>query len=190
MTDTALDVPEIRARYARIAAGLDDRLERLTPDQWSAKTPCTQWDSAALLTHIVEVHRAMGAMLRGVAAEPVTADTDLVSAWRAGRDAISSAMADESTANRVVDTGRFGSMPFGLIVGGMLSTDTLVHTWDLARATGQDERLDPAAVSEAFALLKSFGDGIRQPGAFGPAVDPPAGADEQTQLLCYSGRAV
>ncbi|HEY2834046.1 MAG TPA: TIGR03086 family metal-binding protein [Sporichthyaceae bacterium] len=189
MTDAALDVSEIRARYGRIAAGLDDRLARLTPDQWSVKTPCTEWDSAALMTHVVEVHRAMGAMLSGVAPEPVTVDTDLVSAWRAGRAAIESAMADESTATKVVDTGRFGTMPFGIVVGGMLCTDTIVHTWDLSRATGQDERLDPAGVAEAFALLKTFGDGIRQPGAFGPAVEPPGGADEQTQFLCYCGRA-
>lgn len=57
-------------------------------------------------------------------------------------------------------------------------------------ATGQDERLDPAGVANAFATLKSFGDGIRRPGAFGPAVEPPAGADEQTQFICYCGRPV
>jgi uncharacterized protein (TIGR03086 family) len=190
MTDTALDIPEIRARYSRIAAGLDERVARLTPDQWAAKTPCTEWDSRALMTHVVEVHRAMGAMLTGVAPEAVTSDTDLLGAFRACRGAIESAMADEATAAKEVDTGRFGVMPFGIIVGGMLSTDTLVHTWDLSRATGQDERLDPAGVAGAFELLKSFGDGIRSPGAFGPAVEPPAGADEQTQFICYSGRPV
>ena len=188
MTDTAIDVPEIRGRYGRIAAGLDDRIGRLSGDDWSKQTPCTEWDTRGLVTHVVEVHRMIGAMIAGAAPEPVGPDTDLVAAWRAGRANIESAMADDSGALKVVDTQRFGSMPFAMVVGGILCTDAIVHTWDLARATGQDERLDPAGVANAFALLKSFGDGIRQPGAFGPAVEPPPGADEQTQFICYCGR--
>jgi uncharacterized protein (TIGR03086 family) len=188
MTDSALDVPEIRARYGRIAAGLDDRLARLTPDQWSAKTPCTEWDSAALMTHVVEVHRAMGAILRGVAPEPVAGDTDLVSAWRAGRDAISSAMADDSTATMVVDTGRFGSMPFGVVVGGMLCTDTLVHTWDLARATGQDDRLDQDFCAQMLAGMEPMEELIRSSGQYGPRVPVKDHADPQTRLLGFIGR--
>jgi hypothetical protein len=31
---------------------------------------------------------------------------------------------------------------------------------------------------------------LRQPGAFGPKVDPPAGADLQTEFLCFLGRRV
>jgi uncharacterized protein (TIGR03086 family) len=190
MTDATLDVPEIRGRYARIATGLDDRISRLSNADWAASTPCTEWTTRGLVTHVVEVHRAMGAMIAGSVPEPVTADTDLVSAWRAARGAVESAMADESGAVKVVDTQRFGTMPFAVVVGGLLCTDTIVHTWDLSRATGQDERLAPAGVATAFATLKTFGDGIRQPGAFGPAVEPPPGADEQTQFICYCGRPV
>lgn len=190
MNDIALDIPEIRARYGRIAAGFDDRVARLGGDAWTAPTPCTEWDSRALLTHVVEVHRGMGAMLDGGVPEPVTADTDLVAAWRSARARIESAMADDSGAAKVVDTQRFGTMPFAVVVGGLLCTDTIVHTWDLSRATGQDERLDPAGVAHAFATLRSFGDGIRAPGAFGPAAPPPPGADEQAEFLCYCGRAL
>src|SRR6266481_6243281 len=106
MADTAIDVPEIRARYDRIAAGLDDRVGRLTPEQWSAKTPCTEWDTRGLITHVVDVHRMMGAMLTGDAPQALTADTDLTTAWRAARSVIESAMADESVAAKVVDTQR------------------------------------------------------------------------------------
>lgn len=187
MTDI-IDVPEIRGRYGRIAAGLDNRIGRLSGDDWSAQTPCTEWDSRGLLTHVVEVHHAMRAMLAGGAPEPVGPDTDLTTAWQAARAAIESAMADDSGAVKVVDTQRFGTMPFAVVVGGLLCTDTIVHTWDLSRATGQDERLDPAGVANAFATLKSFGEGIRAPGAFGPAVEPPPGADEQTRFICYCGR--
>jgi uncharacterized protein (TIGR03086 family) len=190
MTDNALDVAEIRGRYGRVAAALDDRLGGLTPDQWSAGTPCAQWDCRGLLTHVVDVHRRVGAMPTGAPPEPVTADTDLPAAWRAARDAVLTALADDATARTVVQTQVYGAMPFAEVVGGVLCADTLVHTWDLCRATGQDERLDPAAVTHAFALLSSLGEVIRRPGGLAPAVEPPAGADEQTRFLCFCGRAV
>jgi len=66
----------------------------------------------------------------------------------------------------------------------------VVHSWDLARATGGDEQLDPAEVHKVFEALRPLGDKLRSPGAFGPAVDPPKGADEQTELLAFLGRAV
>lgn len=188
MTD--IDVPEIRARYGRVAAGFEDRVARLSEADLAKPTPCTEWDTRGLLAHVVGVHRMMGALIAGTAPEDVSPDTDLLAAWKSGRAGIESAMADDSGALKIVDTQRFGVMPFAVVVGGLLCTDTLVHTWDLSRATGQDERLDPAGVATAFATIKSFGDGIRAPGAFGPAVQPPPGADEQTRFLCYCGRPV
>jgi len=65
-----------------------------------------------------------------------------------------------------------------------------VHSWDVARATGQDETLDPAGVSYAFAMLLPNDDAIRGAGSFGPKLDPPTGADEQTRFLCFLGRSV
>ncbi len=190
MTDNPIDVSEISSRYSRIATALDDRVGRLADKDWSKQTPCPEWDVRGLLTHVVDVHRTMGAMIAGAAAEPVGTDTDLVSAWRTARADIEAAMADESGALKVVDTQRFGTMPFAVVVSGLLCTDAIVHTWDMSRATGQDERLDPAGVTTAFETLKSFGDGIRSPGAFGPEVAAHPGATEQTRFICYCGRAV
>jgi len=50
----------------------------------------------------------------------------------------------------------------------------------------------PSALSSVYIheMLKPMDDKMRGPGAFGPKVDPPAGADEQTELLCFLGRHV
>jgi hypothetical protein len=66
--------------------------------------------------------------------------------------------------------------------------DTHIHTWDLARAVGGDERLDPGVVRLAWEMLQPMDARIRQPGVFGPKLDPPAGADEPTRLLYILGR--
>ncbi len=71
-----------------------------------------------------------------------------------------------------------------------MTAGTLVHTWDLARAAGIDERLDETAVLRAQQAVEPLGDAIRAGNTFGPAVEPPAGADAQTRLLCYLGRSV
>ena len=68
--------------------------------------------------------------------------------------------------------------------------DTLVHTWDLARAIGQDERLDADAVTFSFDALRPNDEAIRGPGSYGPRLDPPPGADEQTRFLAFLGRRV
>ena len=36
-------------------------------------------------------------------------------------------------------TGMFGEQTFESLVGRLVCSDTLIHTWDLARATGQVE---------------------------------------------------
>ena len=47
----------------------------------------------------------------------------------------------------------FGEQPFESLVGRLLCADTLIHTWDLARATGQPEALDPGGVAKAADVL-------------------------------------
>lgn len=85
-------------------------------------------------------------------------------------------------------SGAFREQPFSSLVG-LLCADTLIHTWDLARATGQDERLDAAAVADALGFLTPIDDAIRRPGGFGSKIEPPPGADEQTTFINFAGRA-
>jgi uncharacterized protein (TIGR03086 family) len=66
--------------------------------------------------------------------------------------------------------------------------DVLVHTWDLARATGQDETLDPDEVHRMRAGLEQMGDMLSQSGHYDKAVAVAADADEQTRLLALTGR--
>jgi uncharacterized protein (TIGR03086 family) len=83
----------------------------------------------------------------------------------------------------------FSTQPFAETVDMIVTGDVFTHTWDLARATGQDEALDPAQVQ---VMLGSIGampeEALRSEGMFGPALDAPADADDQTRVLAYFGR--
>jgi uncharacterized protein (TIGR03086 family) len=65
----------------------------------------------------------------------------------------------------------------------------LVHTWDLARATGQDATLDADEVHRLYEGMTEMDENLlRDSGHYGPRVDVPADADEQTKLIAFTGR--
>ena len=66
--------------------------------------------------------------------------------------------------------------------------DILVHTWDLARATGLDETLDADEVHRMFVGMEPMDEMLRASGHYGPRVAVPDDADEQTQLIAFTGR--
>lgn len=138
-----------------------------------------------LVTHVIGNHHHMlGTLGEQHADDP--ADLDLPAAWVQARASVLAALSDPATAARVV-TAPFGQVPFSELIGGLLSGDTLFHMWDLARAIGQDDRLDPAACEQVLAAMTPLDAGIRGPGRFADKIEPPAGADAQTRLLCFGG---
>jgi uncharacterized protein (TIGR03086 family) len=176
-------------RYRSVADGFSRRLAGVGQDQWTLPTPCQDWSVRDLATHVVGTHRRVLCSVDGSEAAAVDEAADLTGEWLAARQAIEDALEDEATATTTVG-GMFGEQPFESLVGRLLCSDTLIHTWDLARATGQDESLDPTAVAQTGEFLAPIDEAIRRPGGFSAKIEPAAGADEQTRLLNFCGRAV
>ena len=67
--------------------------------------------------------------------------------------------------------------------------EVAVHGTDLARATGQDDGIDPELAATVLAVLQGMPlDDIRATGRFGPEVPVPAGADAADRVLGLTGR--
>jgi uncharacterized protein (TIGR03086 family) len=66
--------------------------------------------------------------------------------------------------------------------------DLVIHGWDLARAIGEDEAIDPELLDAVYPYYEPIVAILKQTGAFGPVVEPPPGADRQTVLLAMLGR--
>ena len=180
---------EVSERYGSIANGFTARVLDVAPDQWSVTTPCSEWTVRDLVTHVITTQRRVLAALEGGEALEVDSDEDLRRAWAAASGAVMDAVTDPETASKTV-SGMFGEQPFESLVGRMVCADTLVHTWDLARAIGQDEALDPDAVAHCTEFLGPLDEAIRRPGGFAEKIEPPSDADEQTRFLNLCGRAV
>ena len=63
-----------------------------------------------------------------------------------------------------------------------------MHTWDLARATGQDETLDAETCAAMLAGMEPMDEVLRASGQYGPRVEVPDDADPQTKLIGFIGR--
>ena len=185
----SIGVSEVSDRYVTIADEFSARVRGVSPGTWDAPSPCTEWVARDVVVHVINTHRRVLASLDGTEAEILQSDNDLLAAWPSARDALEVALGDPVRSTAIVG-GMFGEQTFESLVGRLLCADTLIHTWDLARATGQDERLDPAAVAKAIECLTPIGEAMRRPGGFGPKIDPLSPADAQTKLLNFAGRAV
>ena len=68
-------------------------------------------------------------------------DDDPVAAWRAHADAVQGLL-DAPDADRPFTHPRAGSHALDQAIDMFYTSDVFMHTWDVARATGQDDTLD------------------------------------------------
>ncbi len=114
-------------------------------------------------------------------------DDDPAAAFDASRKVVQADLDDPERAN-VTFEGVFGTMTFAESIDRFINFDLVVHRWDLAHATGQDETIAPDEIRRVEDATAGFGDALRGEGVCGPALDPPAGCDEQTKVLAFLGR--
>jgi uncharacterized protein (TIGR03086 family) len=180
---------DVIERYEGLAEQFGERVEAAPDDRWDAPAPCDGWTARDVVGHIVDSQRRLVAGVTGTPATPVGADEDPKEAWRSSFAAVKEALATPGALEKQVPSP-MGPMPLEAMLGRLLSMDVLVHTWDLARATGGDEHLDQDAVAHAYEGIKPLDAMIRRPGVFGDKVEPPSDADLQTEFLCFLGRQV
>lgn len=178
---------EVQERYRVVSSGFGAVIGAVTPEGWEAQTPCEEWKARDLVAHVVAGHRGVIAGVRGGESAPLDADEDPKRAWEEASRAIDEIAGDPAESGKEID-GPLGKMPASDIIRQFVTMDMLVHTWDLARAVGADDRLDEPSVQRAYDVLKPMDAMLRRPHVFGPKVEPPAGADLQTEFLCFLGR--
>jgi uncharacterized protein (TIGR03086 family) len=179
---------EIADRYRKVAAAFTRTAEQVPDGAWDNPAPCEGWVARDVVRHMVEW--MPGLLFSDVGVElpqPPSVDEDPVGAWRVVDAAIQAALDDPEVASREFVT-RPGRFSVENAVGALCLGDVLVHTWDLARATGLDETLDPDEVHRLYEGMEPMDQVLRESGQFGARVDVPADADEQTKLIAFTGR--
>ena len=189
---------EAADRYRRRADVFERRVLAVRPDQWSDPSPCERWTALDVVDHVVGLH---GYMVRAAGREsrpaPAVAE-DPIGAFRAARADVEALLDDPAVAGLECQTPT-GPMTVEQHVDLVASDDLPVHGWDLAKATGQDDTIDPQDVERLWRLTTAIPADVmeryRTPGAFGPGVEVfgaevavPADAPLQHRLLGLVGR--
>ena len=178
---------EALALWRQVADGFSQRLREVRSDDWSLPTCCDRWDVTKLVDHAIGAQRMVPKALGATGDIDMTGD-DLVLVWDTVRPAADKALSAPGAFDEVVKLP-FGEMPVKEGLGFPLG-DLLVHSWDLARAIGADDRLLPEACAVVYATLEPIDGLIRAPGFFGPKLEPATDADTQDTLLAFVGRQV
>jgi uncharacterized protein (TIGR03086 family) len=185
--NTAIDpITALEQAYddlAKVVANLD-------AEQLARPTNCPAWDVRGLLNHILG-----GALMYVLVNEGERAGEDAGDV--AGDDPVG-AVERTATANIASWRGRgalegertypWGTFPAG---AGLLINlgEVALHTWDLARATGQPAAIDRDVAELVFDFYRQVPmDDMRANGVYGPEIIVPASAPVQDRLLGFLSR--
>lgn len=178
---------DIADRYRRLSDDFAATLASVSPEGWDAPSPCEDWNARQLAQHMVDTQNTfLGFVGKGLGEAPAVED-DPVAAWDHARAAVQAELDDPERATATFQ-GVSGTTTFESAVDRFLCSDLVVHRWDLARSQGEDLQIDTADMDHVDAAMEGLADKMRGPGAFGPELEPPPGADRQTAFLAFFGR--
>jgi len=179
--------------YVRAMEATRAYIDAVQPEQWTDPTPCTEWNVKQIANHLIGENLWAVELLQGKTIPEVgnRLEGDL-----AGRDPAAAYAASVRSAS--VASTAAGAMEamchlsFGDYSGSdyaaQLFMDTLIHGWDIARATGQDARLDPELVEACLPIAEQVTSQFRSAGVFGDNLPVDLDSDLQTRLLALVGR--
>jgi uncharacterized protein (TIGR03086 family) len=178
---------QVIQRMQTLVAGFDARVQAAPADAWSNQSPCDEWTARGVVAHVANNYLRIASGLSDQEHPPVADDEDIVAGWNRGKDAFLHGLTLDLSKPL---EGPMGPMPAVDMLGRFIATDTLVHTWDLARSVGGDEKLPEDIVAGAYSGMKPMDQMIRGRGVFGDRIDVAEGADLQTEFLSFLGRKV
>jgi uncharacterized protein (TIGR03086 family) len=179
--------------FVRALDGFEVVVAGVPPGRWDVPSPCEGWCAADVAGHVIGALRAIQARAAGgpepdAAEQPrYLAGDDPLVAWCAARADMMAVLGPAALA-RPVPLPWGGQMPLGEFVA-RYPLEIVVHTWDLAQATGQAAVLDPGLVRGALETARQFAAAGRAAGLIGPEGAVADDAGDLPRLLAIFGRS-
>jgi uncharacterized protein (TIGR03086 family) len=143
--------------------------------KWDLPSPCDAWDARGVLEHVIGFHDVL--LLRPLGSKPDRPRDDPRARWQLTYDSLAQALVSSGATQR----DEYRLMP-------NLTRDVLVHAWDLARAVGADDGLNPTWCELFCAGLPDDPQAMAASGMFGPPVAIGDETNTQARLLARLGR--
>lgn len=185
---TADDGPA--AEYRAVAGRFTEVVDAVPDDAtWQRQSPVAEWTARDVVRHLLEWFPPFLAGGAGITLPTgPSVEEDPAGAWRTMSDGVQTVLDDPASADRVLTNPHLGAVPVPDAIATFFTNDVFLHTWDLARATGQDERLDPERCARMLEGMLPLDEMLRASGQYGPKVAVPEDADAQSRLLAFIGR--
>ncbi|WP_338043741.1 maleylpyruvate isomerase family mycothiol-dependent enzyme [Mycobacterium riyadhense] len=152
---------------------------RSADGKWHRQSPCAAWNARDVLEHVIGFHDVL--VLRPLGLKPGRPRDNPQRRWTLTYDQLEEAFSQQYLSERAV-----GVLDADMLVP-RLTQDVLVHTWDLARAVGADDRLNPDWCAHFLDRLPANPDAPSASGMFAPPVVDNQ-TDAQSRLLARVGR--
>ncbi|MCX4750827.1 TIGR03086 family metal-binding protein [Kitasatospora sp. NBC_01287] len=184
---------EVLRLYAEALASFGRRVPAVARNQWQAPTPCAGWSVRDLVNHVAAEQLWAPELLLGATPAEVgdrfegdVLGADPAAGWaRAAAGARAAFAVPDALALTVhLSYGDRSALDYCT----QLTIDLVVHTWDLARATGQDSHLAPELVEFGLHEVAPYADRLAATERFAAPVPTAPNADPQTRLLGLVGR--
>lgn len=184
----AVDVVELDGRAS---GGMEAIIGGVSPERWTATTPCPGWTVEDLVIHVVAGNVKYARIAEGEDWRPGVPDVDLgerpAGTYRRTVDAMLDAWRRPGVLDREIELPRGrGRAEIALWIH---LGETLVHGWDLATSSGQRPAFDVDVIEACLAAYKSWLPPTRPPEApFADATAVADDADPLDRLAAYLGR--
>jgi uncharacterized protein (TIGR03086 family) len=184
---------ELIELFQRAAEGFGRHVHAVVDDQWHDPTPDTEWDVRMLVNHVTVEQLWVPPLARGSTVADIgdrfdgdRLGDDPIAAWDAAVKESFSAFGAPGALDGVVALSS-GERPTAEYCWEM-TTDALIHSWDLARGIGADEVLDAELTDLVYERTLPVAEQLQETGLFAPPVPVPDDAPLQTKLLAIFGR--
>lgn len=174
-------------RHRQVAGLFTERVRGTT--SWDVPSPVEGWTARDVVRHLTDWFPGFLAAGAGIELpRGPSVDEDPVAAWQVHCEGVQAVLDDPGTRDRKLTNPHIGSVPLDTAIDRFYTADVFMHTWDLSRATGQDDRLDPDFSARLLEEMEEMEEVLRSSGQYGARVEVPADADVQTRLVGFIGR--
>lgn len=187
---SGMSLPELMRTAADAASEV---VRGVQPSQLSLPTPCAEWDVRTLINHLFtwSAHGSELVARKLPLDEAALAATDYVTDdWaKAYAEQLDKTVAAWAAPGATEGMAAMGSGPFPAAeLAKMFLGELVLHGWDLARATGQELRVDDEVAEAALDISGQLAGQARELGLFGEPVATDAAASTFDRVLAVTGR--
>lgn len=172
---------------------MDDKVAGIQDVAWQNQSPCEEWSVRDVVNHITAENLWAEPLMDGQTVEQVgdrfdgdVLGSDPKSAWQQASKVAHAAFGAPGATEQTVHVS------FGDISGRhyleQMTCDLIIHGWDIAKGSGQDDAIPGALVDIAMKLLKPMVESGQTGSVFAKPVQVDDDADAQTRVLALTGR--